>query len=104
MKRTWSVPELVADDTRVELAPVAGRDAMGRVVAAFRQVGVALPHQSRALAQRGTAVDWRSEVITAGDLVFTGTPAGVGPVKAGDVLHAGIDKVGELKVRIIEPV
>ena len=46
-------------------------DCSGLVVAAFRQVGVALPHQSRALARRGTAVDWTTEAITAGDLVFT---------------------------------
>ena len=46
-------------------------DCSGLVVAAFRQVGVAMPHQSRALARRGTAVDWRSESIVAGDLVFT---------------------------------
>ena len=46
-------------------------DCSGLVVAAFRQVGVALPHQSRALARRGTAVDWTTESITAGDLVFT---------------------------------
>ena len=46
-------------------------DCSGLVVAAFRQVGVNLPHQSRALAQRGTAVDWRTTPIAAGDLVFT---------------------------------
>lgn len=42
--------------------------------------------------------------LEPGDIIFSGTPAGVGPVKPGDVLHAGIDKVGELKVRIVEPV
>jgi LysM repeat protein len=46
-------------------------DCSGLVVAAFRQVGVSLPHQSRALATRGTAVDWSTESIAAGDLVFT---------------------------------
>jgi LysM repeat protein len=46
-------------------------DCSGLVVAGFRQVGVNLPHQSRALAQRGTAVDWRTTPIMAGDLVFT---------------------------------
>ncbi len=46
-------------------------DCSGLVVAGFRQVGVNLPHQSRALAQRGTAVDWTSTPIAAGDLVFT---------------------------------
>ena len=39
--------------------------------------------------------------LEPGDLIFSGTPAGVGPVKAGDELHAGIDGVGELKVKIV---
>ena len=39
--------------------------------------------------------------LEPGDLIYSGTPAGVGPVKPGDELHAGIDKVGELKVRIV---
>jgi len=46
-------------------------DCSGLVVAAFRQVGVSVPHQSRALAKVGTAVDWRRGSISAGDLVFT---------------------------------
>jgi fumarylpyruvate hydrolase len=29
--------------------------------------------------------------LTAGDLIFTGTPAGVGPLKAGDRIECGID-------------
>ena len=46
-------------------------DCSGLVVAAFRQIGMSVPHQSRALARLGNAVDWRSEPIAAGDLVFT---------------------------------
>ncbi len=46
-------------------------DCSGLVVAAFRQVGMNVPHQSRALARLGTAVDWRNETIAPGDLVFT---------------------------------
>jgi cell wall-associated NlpC family hydrolase len=46
-------------------------DCSGLVVAAFRQVGVTLPHQSRALARMGTSVDWRTQAIEPGDLVFT---------------------------------
>ena len=38
--------------------------------------------------------------LEPGDIIFSGTPAGVGPVQPGDELHAGIDGVGELKVRI----
>ena len=39
--------------------------------------------------------------IEPGDLIYSGTPAGVGPVQPGDELHASVDSVGELKVRII---
>lgn len=39
--------------------------------------------------------------LRAGDLIFTGTPAGVGPVKRGDRLHAHIDLVGDLAVTIV---
>jgi cell wall-associated NlpC family hydrolase len=46
-------------------------DCSGLVVAGFRQVGVNLPHQSRALAKLGAAVDWTTAPIAAGDLVFT---------------------------------
>jgi LysM repeat protein len=55
-------------------------DCSGLVVAAYAQVGVVLPHQSRALAGVGTAVDWKSAPIVAGDLVFTsssGDPAAI---------------------------
>ncbi|MCC6211644.1 MAG: fumarylacetoacetate hydrolase family protein [Burkholderiales bacterium] len=39
--------------------------------------------------------------LEPGDIIFSGTPAGVGPAKAGDDLLAGIEGLGELKVRII---
>jgi 2-keto-4-pentenoate hydratase/2-oxohepta-3-ene-1,7-dioic acid hydratase in catechol pathway len=35
-----------------------------------------------------------------GDIIMTGTPAGVSPVKPGDVLHAYVQEVGEGDVRI----
>lgn len=38
--------------------------------------------------------------LEAGDLIFTGTPEGVGPVVRGDVLHAGIDGLGTLTVHM----
>jgi len=41
--------------------------------------------------------------LEPGDVIYSGTPAGVGPVKPGDDLHAGIDGVGELKVKMIAP-
>ena len=35
-----------------------------------------------------------------GDIIMTGTPAGVGPVKPGDSLHAYVQGVGEAEIRI----
>lgn len=37
-----------------------------------------------------------------GDLIFTGTPAGVGPLVAGDSVKARIDGLPELQVSIVE--
>ena len=39
--------------------------------------------------------------LVPGDLIFTGTPEGVGPVVRGDVLVGGVDGVGELSVTIV---
>jgi fumarylpyruvate hydrolase len=39
--------------------------------------------------------------LAAGDIIFTGTPAGVGPVKKGDVLHGHVDGVGDLQVKVV---
>ena len=35
-----------------------------------------------------------------GDIIMTGTPAGVSPVKPGDLLHAYVQGVGESDIRI----
>jgi fumarylpyruvate hydrolase len=42
----------------------------------------------------------QSMTLATGDLIYTGTPAGVGPVVAGDVLVAEIAGVGSLKIAI----
>lgn len=39
--------------------------------------------------------------LQAGDLIFTGTPAGVAAVQRGDVLQGGIDGVAKLQTEII---
>lgn len=38
--------------------------------------------------------------LQPGDLIMTGTPAGVGPVVAGDVITGGVDGVGEIEIRV----
>lgn len=40
--------------------------------------------------------------LVPGDVIMTGTPAGVGPVAVGDVLVAGIENVAELRVDVVE--
>ncbi|KPQ05655.1 MAG: fumarylpyruvate hydrolase NagK [Rhodobacteraceae bacterium HLUCCA12] len=39
--------------------------------------------------------------LAPGDLIMTGTPAGVGPVVRGDLMHAEIDGVGTLTTKVI---
>jgi fumarylpyruvate hydrolase len=39
--------------------------------------------------------------LQPGDLLFTGTPAGVGPLVAGDVVTAGIDGLPDLTHRVV---
>lgn len=65
------------------------------------------PRQSGDLSQ----MTWKvAEVIAnlssyiglmPGDLIFTGTPAGVSTVVRGDVLEGGIEGLGELKITLV---
>ena len=47
-------------------------------------------------------IEYASSMYTLypGDVIMTGTPAGVGPVKPGDVLTAEIQSIGRCDVRI----
>ena len=47
-------------------------------------------------------ISYLSGLVTleAGDLIYSGTPAGVGPVKAGDKLEGHVDGVGDLMGKI----
>ena len=73
-------------------------------------------HVNGSLRQAGDLADqiWSAPDLIAhlsrlvrllpGDLIFTGTPAGVGPVQVGDVLHARVAGMDDLQVQIAEPV
>ncbi len=39
--------------------------------------------------------------VAPGDLIYTGTPDGVGPIKPGDLITAGIDAIGELEIAVV---
>jgi 2-keto-4-pentenoate hydratase/2-oxohepta-3-ene-1,7-dioic acid hydratase in catechol pathway len=47
-------------------------------------------------------VSYLSSLFTleSGDLIFTGTPSGVGRVVPGDILEAELENVGTLKVAV----
>ncbi|MNH19296.1 Fumarylpyruvate hydrolase [compost metagenome] len=39
--------------------------------------------------------------LQPGDLIMTGSPEGVGPVVAGELMVGGVDGLGEIHVRVI---
>jgi fumarylpyruvate hydrolase len=39
--------------------------------------------------------------LRPGDLIMTGTPAGVGPVKRGNVLHGHIEGIGDIHTKVV---
>jgi len=39
--------------------------------------------------------------LAPGDLIFSGTPSGVGTIVRGDVIESGIEGLGELKIRLV---
>jgi len=39
--------------------------------------------------------------LKPGDLIYSGTPSGVGPVVRGDKLHGHIDNIGDLEVQVV---
>jgi fumarylpyruvate hydrolase len=104
-QRPWTLGKDVEAGAPVSaIVPAAriGHPAAGRIE--LRQNGVV--RQSSDIA----AMVWSVAEIVAhlsgfyhlgpGDLIFTGTPAGVGPVQPGDRLEGAIDSVGALSVTI----
>jgi cell wall-associated NlpC family hydrolase len=55
-------------------------DCSGLVTAAYRQIKISLPHQSLVQSTYGKAVDWKTEPIQAGDLVFMYSSASPGVI------------------------
>lgn len=48
----------------------------------------------------GIAILSKYYKLEAGDIILTGTPAGIGLVEKGDIVKAGIDGLGEIEVAI----
>ncbi|MGA9601751.1 MAG: fumarylacetoacetate hydrolase family protein [Methylocystis sp.] len=77
--------------------PTAGRIALA-VNGAIRQQG---DLSDMILDTAGIIAELSRYVrLEAGDLIFTGTPEGVGPLRPGDVAEGEIEKVGSVRVEI----
>lgn len=52
----------------------------------------------------GELIEFASKFYTLepGDVVFTGTPEGVGPIQPGDTVRASIDKIGTIRMAVTE--
>jgi 2-keto-4-pentenoate hydratase/2-oxohepta-3-ene-1,7-dioic acid hydratase in catechol pathway len=59
-------------------------------------------HTSDLILGVGELVAWGSSFYTLhpGDVILTGTPQGVGPVKAGDTMLAKIERIGSMQVKV----
>ena len=106
IKRPWDIGKSFAQ--AAPIGPIhrvaeVGHPKRGRIAlevnGAIRQQGDLsdmiwdVPHMLHFLAQYYE--------LLPGDLVFTGTPAGVAAVVAGDMLIGRIESLGELRIRIV---
>jgi fumarylpyruvate hydrolase len=106
MRRPWEAGKAfdhAAPCTAIRPAAGIGHPEAGaiwlKVNGEMRQEGD-LSHQIWSVAESIAHLSELFELIP-GDLIFTGTPSGVGPVQAGDVMEGGIDGIGELRVKVV---
>jgi len=59
-------------------------------------------HTSDLILSVAQLIEWGSAFYTLhpGDVILTGTPQGVGPVRPGDVMVATIERIGSMRVQI----
>jgi 2-keto-4-pentenoate hydratase/2-oxohepta-3-ene-1,7-dioic acid hydratase in catechol pathway len=106
----WEIAK--AFDQSAALGPFHPKDALGRP---FHELGFTLA-QNGTEVQRGQVSDMLFSVeylisyissiftLSAGDIIFTGTPFGVGAVHAGDVLEASIEGRKLLTCEVRNPI
>src|SRR5207302_13118 len=94
-------------DTFAPLGPCIAVGADGRARAVEGWVN-AERRQGSTTAQLIFSIEQLVEFITfvmtlePGDIISTGTPAGVGPVKSGDVVMVKVEDVGELTNPVLD--
>ena len=103
MGRPWEMGKAFdnsAPCTPLKTVAMVGHPAKGsiwlKVNGEFRQQG----DLSEMIWNVPETISYLSKLITlrAGDVIMSGTPAGVGPVNAGDKLEGHVDNVGDLSL------
>ncbi|HEX4927736.1 MAG TPA: fumarylacetoacetate hydrolase family protein [Burkholderiales bacterium] len=84
--------------TRDEIADPANLSLRIEVNGELRQAA----HTSELILGVPQLIEWASSFYTLhpGDVLLTGTPQGVGPVRAGDVMTASIERIGAMRVPV----
>jgi fumarylpyruvate hydrolase len=103
MGRPWEMGKSFDESapvTALRLAAKVGHPAKGAI---WLKVNGQVKQQGDLAMQIWTVpeqINYLSSLVTLqpGDLIFSGTPAGVGPIKAGDKLEGHVDGVGDLVV------
>jgi fumarylpyruvate hydrolase len=103
MGRPWEMGKAFdnsAPCTALKTAAMMGHPATGAIWLKVNGKIVQKGDLSEMIWNVPDTISYLSKLITlkAGDLILSGTPAGVGPVKAGDKLEGHVDGVGDLTV------
>jgi len=106
LRRPWELGK--AFDASAPISPIVPAEAAGNMAAAaisLEQNGHTRQHGNtgQMIWPVAEAISYLSTYfrLEPGDLLFTGTPDGVGPAAAGDVLRARCQGVGELAIRLV---
>jgi len=105
LQRPWAISK--SFDKSAPCGPLRTVDDIGHIAAGriWLAVNGEVKQDSDVGLQRWSVAEGISILseyyeLMAGDIIMTGTPAGIGLVAKGDVITAGIDGVGEIEVTI----
>ncbi|MDS1141817.1 fumarylacetoacetate hydrolase family protein [Pusillimonas sp. SM2304] len=106
--RPWEVGK--AFDQSAPIGPLHPRDKVGTLDSGAISLSVnGTSKQSSDLSQMiwniAESIAYLSGLfeLKAGDIIFTGTPEGVGPVVVGDTMVGAVAGLGELQVKVVDP-
>lgn len=106
MRRPWEIGKAfdhAAPCSMLNPATAIGHPDKGRIWLSIND----LIKQDGDLAQQIWGVPetiWhlsQSVMLAPGDLIMTGTPAGVGPIQRGDMISGGIEGIGAIEIRVV---